>query len=239
MIWISDVSFRWSDCRVVLYMVGFCYRLCHCPGQLRSYCSCAACAKVWGSHFMVSMFLDCPSKQNWGKGIEMIEWVCVARHVGLMLTLWCGFAFCGFAFCEGYLRHVSALSVLISRFCCPKHLLGNLRYASRGKLEEPLLYYSHQSTYFLHFYWRMALCFLNCAFSACVWFWLICKCAKKSCLFAYKSILNMASCYGKYDRNAMRNEKQVHTCQSNLELIPLHTGADVSKPLMLHMNVLY
>ena len=49
----------------------------------------------------------------------------------------------------------------------------------------------------------------------------------------------MASCYGKYDRNAMSNEKQVHTCQSNLELIPLHTGADVSKPLMLHMNVLY
>ena len=60
---------------------------------------------------MVFICLNCPSKQNWRKRIEMIEWVCVARHVGLMLAVWCGFAFG-----EGYLRHVSALSVLISRF---------------------------------------------------------------------------------------------------------------------------
>ena len=119
-------------------MVGFCYPLCHCPGQLRSYCSCAACAKVWGSNFMVSMFLDCPSKQNWGKGIEMIEWVCVARHVGLMLTLWHAMSgwcwLCGVGLLFVGLLFVKVICVMfppsqclsLDSADCPKHLLGKL-----------------------------------------------------------------------------------------------------------------
>ena len=106
-----------------------------------------------GKQFYGFHVFGLPQQAKLGKGIEMIEWVCVARHVGLMLTLWCGFAFCGFAFCEGYLRHVPPSQCLsLDSADCPKHLLGNLRYASRGKLEEPLLYYSLQSTYFLHLY---------------------------------------------------------------------------------------
>ena len=208
-------------------VVGFCYPLCHYPGRLRSYCSCTACAKVWGSNLTVSM-LNCPSKQNWRKGIAMIEWDCVAHNVGWYWLCGVGLLFVK-VIC---IMFPPSQCLSLDSDVCPEHLSDSLCCASRENLRVIVVFLPSVNLF-------PPLVLTHCDFQTVPsapafgfgWFANVQKKELSFCLQKYIE-------YGKYDQHARSNDKHVQKCQSNLELVALHTGPDEFKPLMLHMNVL-